>query len=188
MNPDERIAVASAAAKVGVVLRAATDDEKERMVAQWLRSLRPPAAPEGPFGPMLKSPTPGHAIAPSCWRFAAETMVRSQVDGATVMAADLLSVPGEPVGWVAFDPPAQHGDTGRLYWVHVIGPARRKGIARVLLAAAGNPSMATYMTPEGYALLSRVAQECVAETPTAFSGPTSEDDACRTIGGNNPAA
>lgn len=137
-----------------ISIRPATPAERKRFRDQWARTVRAPGHEVSQrlgrnamisLGKFVKTGPPGHYIAPSLLRRALEAEIDRMMDRCDVLVADLVTVPGEPLGWCAFE-----GE--RLHFVHVLGPARMKGIGRALVQASGT-NKATYLTEAGKALL-----------------------------------
>lgn len=114
-------AATSPSSKVGdlVRLRPVADDETGAIVSLWTNSYK-----HRPGG-----------MAPWFWTRAHQAGVREVLPNSTVLVAELPEVPGEIIGWVAFEPPT----TDKPLWLHYVfvKPAyRRAGIGSRLVLAA----------------------------------------------------
>lgn len=125
-----------------VRFRHATDDERNGPVrSAWLDAV----LPKGPR--MFPAPRRGHEIGVRLARRALELVILELLasDETVVLVAELPDVPGELLGWVAFD--ATH-----THFVRVVAGYGRRGLGRELLHRAGGlpPS---YLTSAGRSLL-----------------------------------
>jgi GNAT superfamily N-acetyltransferase len=83
-------------------------------------------------------------MTPTVYRQAMRLFVRETLRDANILVADLEAVPDEPVGWIAYQDET-------VFYVRVLGDARRRGVASALVEASG-AKVPAYLTPEGGAL------------------------------------
>lgn len=140
-----------------IVIRDATATDLELLRHRWVRIM---CHGTGDHDEMLELGG-GRRVSRAAWRLMVERLVDVALPSASVLVADLASVPGEPVGWIAWD--STELEHLRLRMVSVLGAPngggglgmRRKGVATALLDAAigSSPFRATFTTPAGDALL-----------------------------------
>lgn len=130
-------------------IRAATPEDREILRHRWVRCW---AHGTGNPADVFRMGG-GRTITRGLWRLMVERAVDDLLASSEVLVADLVTVPGEPVAWVAFS-------GTELRFVSVLGlegssSLRRRGVASKLLTAAFGDTTPTtlYTTEQGRALL-----------------------------------
>ena len=136
-----------------IILRDATEAERRGHVrSSWLSVILPTRGHVPPSG-FFRSYRRGHRIDLVGARLSLTLLVDHYLAApeVRVLVAELATVPGEILGWVAYD-------DERVHLVRVPGDYARKGLGRVLLARAGHVAPG-YRTAAGDALVDAVSLE-----------------------------
>ncbi len=138
---------------IPVTIRPATEADRALLRPRWIRTLTARrAAPAD-----MLSLGGGRSIAAGLWHAMAERLVDDLLPRSAVLVADLATVPGEPVGWIAWEPDELVAHMVSVLGVEVQGRPglRRRGLGSMLLEAAVGLDVprASFLTPAGAALL-----------------------------------
>ena len=136
-----------------IVLRHATNDERHGSVrSSWLSCVLP-RGKHSSTG-FFRAPYRGHEIGLRLARRALELAVDELLHEPMVVVyvAELKSIPGELLGWVAYD-------DAHVHFVRVPSGYGRRGLGSALLRHAGEGKIPSYMTGAGQALLDAVLSQ-----------------------------
>lgn len=135
-----------------IILRYASDDERHGAVrSAWLSCVLPRGKHSSGF---FRAPYRGHEIGLHLARRALELAVDELLHApmTRVVVAELDTLPGELLGWTAFDDESVH-------FVRVPSGYGRRGLGTVLLRRAGADKNPSYITGAGQALLDAVRSQ-----------------------------
>ena len=142
-----------------IVFRDATEAERAGVVrSQWINRVAPrrDGKDEGPHGVTFgrKEAAVSHAIATRMVELLVDDLTRSAA--VTVIVAESDKLPGEVMGWVAFEP----GEA--VHFVCVPSGYGRAKLGTNLLRRAGATLPGSWSTPNGRALTRAIGEEQAA--------------------------